>query len=149
MKIVTDNVINDLRALAKIGASGAGLTRIALSDADMAARRWLMERMSQVGLEPRLDSVGNVHGRMPGVTQAVLVGSHLDSVPGGGWLDACTRVGLDGRQPETLERERYLAYFEAHIEQEPRLDAGRAALHFAVECERALAEADGQRPPLR
>jgi N-carbamoyl-L-amino-acid hydrolase len=44
--------------------------------------------LSQAGIEPRVDAALNVFGHMPGTTGPwLLTGSHLDSVPNGGWLD--------------------------------------------------------------
>ena len=39
-----------------------------------------------------IDGIGNVYGRSPDVTQSILVGSHSDSVPNGGWLDGALGV---------------------------------------------------------
>jgi N-carbamoyl-L-amino-acid hydrolase len=35
-----------------------------------------------------------VYGQTKGVTKAVLIGSHIDSVPKGGWLDGA--LGAEG-----------------------------------------------------
>jgi len=53
--INTSRVLEDLHALRGFGATGGGLhgygvDRPALSDADMAARRWLKTRMESAGL---------------------------------------------------------------------------------------------------
>ena len=77
----------DLHALRSFGASGVtkGVVRPAFSDADIAARRWLASRFAEVGLEPRWDAAGNLFGLAEG--QSLLMGSHTDSQPEGGWLD--------------------------------------------------------------
>lgn len=65
-----------------------GLFRRALSPADMAARHWLVGEMEGLGLQTRLDPMGNVVGRWEvGSGPAVMVGSHLDTVPDGGRFD--------------------------------------------------------------
>ncbi|CAJ0995171.1 M20/M25/M40 family metallo-hydrolase [Sodalis praecaptivus] len=92
MHIDEERVLASLRRLATFGAEGRGVSRPALSAADMAARRWLAEEMAGAGLEPTLDAVGNLYGRQPNVTQALLLGSHADSVPNGGWLDGALGV---------------------------------------------------------
>lgn len=92
----------DLDALAAIGRTeDFGVSRRAFSDADMAARRWLAERIEAAGLASWMDGAGNVYGRCeppdgapsagtePG---AILIGSHVDSVPGGGTLDGALGV---------------------------------------------------------
>jgi beta-ureidopropionase / N-carbamoyl-L-amino-acid hydrolase len=87
-----DRVVSDLRALADFGKVGTGVNRPAFSDADLAARRWLMSRMQAAGLETVIDGIGNVCGRTPDAAQSILVGSHSDSVPNGGWLDGALGV---------------------------------------------------------
>ena len=70
-----------------------GINRISFSDADMAGRRWLLGRIEEAGLAPRMDAVGNVFGRWEvGAGPAVLAGSHLDTVPHGGPLDGTLGV---------------------------------------------------------
>jgi N-carbamoyl-L-amino-acid hydrolase len=87
-----DRLIADLRELAAIGKLGTGVDRVALSAADIAARRWLLGRMREAGLAAQMDRVGNVYGRYPGADRAILVGSHTDTVPKGGWLDGALGV---------------------------------------------------------
>jgi N-carbamoyl-L-amino-acid hydrolase len=48
--------------------------------------------MSDAGLDARIDGVGSVYGRCGGVERALLIGSHTDSVPRGGWLDGALGV---------------------------------------------------------
>jgi N-carbamoyl-L-amino-acid hydrolase len=73
-----------------------GVNRVSFSDADMAGRRWLMERMKEAGLAPRMDAAGNVFGRWTPAGGAdrpvVLAGSHLDTVPQGGAYDGTLGV---------------------------------------------------------
>jgi len=87
-----DRAIADLRTLARFGKAGTGVNRPALSDADLEAREWLRARMAEAGLEAAIDGLGNVFGRAPRARAAVLLGSHSDSVPNGGWLDGALGV---------------------------------------------------------
>jgi N-carbamoyl-L-amino-acid hydrolase len=67
-----------------------GLHRLALSDADRDARDQFVADLEDVGLDVRVDELGNVFGRYPGRNPdaaPVLVGSHLDSQPYGGRYD--------------------------------------------------------------
>jgi len=82
----------DLHQLRAFGASGTGkgVVRPAFSEADIAARRWLAARMAEAGLEPRWDAAGNLFGLAPG--RSLLMGSHSDSQPEGGWLDGAFGV---------------------------------------------------------
>jgi len=84
-----------LEAVNRFGAdeSGSGINRLSFSEADMQAREWLAAEMRQLGLDARLDPVGNVIGRWnTGSGPAVMLGSHLDSVPRGGNLDGVLGV---------------------------------------------------------
>ncbi|MEO0703091.1 MAG: hydantoinase/carbamoylase family amidase [Pseudomonadota bacterium] len=82
--------LSDLTALRQIGAVGCGVVRPAYSDADIAARRWLLARIADAGLTPQVDAVGNVFGLAE--TGGVLLGSHTDTQPEGGWLDGALGV---------------------------------------------------------
>ncbi len=85
----------DIEAVNEIGRIEGlpGINRISFSDADMAGRRWLMERLAEAGLEARMDAVGNVFGRWPaGDGAVVMAGSHLDTVPQGGPFDGTLGV---------------------------------------------------------
>ncbi len=87
-----DRVMSNLRILAEFGKLGTGVDRPAFTDTDLAARRWLVDQMQQAGLHTVIDGVGNVYGRSPGADRSVLIGSHTDSVPRGGWLDGALGV---------------------------------------------------------
>jgi N-carbamoyl-L-amino-acid hydrolase len=67
-----------------------GLHRLALSAADREARDRFVSDLEALGLDVRIDEVGNVFGRRPGRdpdAAPVLIGSHLDSQPYGGRFD--------------------------------------------------------------
>lgn len=81
--------------LAKIGATpDGGVTRLALSDEDKAARDLLIEWMSGAGLEIRVDDLGNISGVRPGNEDVppVYLGSHIDTVVRGGRYDGALGV---------------------------------------------------------
>lgn len=94
MKLTIDpqRAIDDLRALSKFGQLDTGVNRLSLSPEDVAARRWLLERMREAGLDAAIDEIGTVRGRTPGCEKYVAVGSHTDTVPKGGWLDGSMGV---------------------------------------------------------
>lgn len=56
----------------------------------MAARDWLASRMAEAGLEPSFDAMGNLFGLAE--EPSLLLGSHSDSQPQGGWLDGALGV---------------------------------------------------------
>jgi N-carbamoyl-L-amino-acid hydrolase len=77
----------DLDKMRSFGASGNGVVRQAFSDVDVQSRKWLADRMADAGLEVHVDAVGNVFGLPPGDGPCLLLGSHSDTQPEGGWLD--------------------------------------------------------------
>jgi N-carbamoyl-L-amino-acid hydrolase len=85
-------LLERLKTLRTFGATGTGVVRPSLSPVDMAARRWLCDQMRVAGLDARIDGVGNVLGRSPHPGKALLVGSHSDTQPQGGWLDGALGV---------------------------------------------------------
>ena len=91
-RINAGRLMADLRALARFGACGTGVDRVSFSAPDIEARQWLVERMQSAGLQARIDRVGNVAGVTPGASRAVVIGSHTDTVPRGGWLDGAMGV---------------------------------------------------------
>ncbi|WP_366653571.1 hydantoinase/carbamoylase family amidase [Fodinicurvata sp. EGI_FJ10296] len=90
--IDSDRLMADLRALAEFGKRPPGVHRPAFSAEDIAARKWLMTKLKEAGLTPEMDRLGTVIGRHPGAKRAILVGSHTDTVPNGGWLDGAMGV---------------------------------------------------------
>ncbi len=91
---------SDIEALAQIGRSpDRGISRRAFSPADMEARAWLRDRIRAADLELHEDGAANVHARLAwdGKTPSVMIGSHIDTVPGGGPLDGAlgVLVGLE------------------------------------------------------
>lgn len=93
MRINLPRLKSDFETLGKIGATPeGGVSRPSWSDADMAARRWLMDRITGAGLTARVDPAGNIFGRWQEGRPVVLVGSHLDSVPNGGRYDGALGV---------------------------------------------------------
>ena len=92
-RINGNRLISDLRELAAIGAYQTGVDRTALSAKDIEARRWLVDKLRHAGLDAAMDRVGNVLGRTLTTEKSVLIGSHTDTVPRGGWLDGALGVG--------------------------------------------------------
>ncbi|MBJ7223952.1 MULTISPECIES: Zn-dependent hydrolase [unclassified Brenneria] len=91
-KVDSELFLNDLYELRKIGAYKTGVSRPTYSAADMESRRWLMRRMTDVGLEATMDGIGNVFGRTNKPGPKVLVGSHIESQIEAGWLDGALGV---------------------------------------------------------
>lgn len=87
-----DRLLADLRQLASFGRYETGVHRPSLSPQDMAARGWLADRMAEAGLDPAIDGVGTLIGRSRNAGPALLIGSHTDTQPQGGWLDGALGV---------------------------------------------------------
>lgn len=85
--------LQSLADLREFGASGVGkgVVRPAFSQADIAARLWLMDQFRAAGLNAVMDAMGNVFG-LHSAEKSLLVGSHTDSQPEGGWLDGALGV---------------------------------------------------------
>ncbi len=87
-----------MRELARFGANAAGgIDRVAFSQADLDARAWVRGLWTEAGLDTSTDVAGNLWGRRPGTDATappLMLGSHIDSVPGGGNFDG--QVGSMG-----------------------------------------------------
>lgn len=86
-RINGDRLLADLRRMRQFGATGPGVVRPALSPVDIEARHWLAARMDEAGLDAVIDGVGTVYGRSRRPGPTLLIGSHTDTQPTGGWLD--------------------------------------------------------------
>jgi beta-ureidopropionase / N-carbamoyl-L-amino-acid hydrolase len=84
--------------LSRFGANPeGGVSRVAFSAADIAGREYIRKLMQEAGLVVRVDTAGNIIGRRDGSdpkAPAIMTGSHIDSVPGGGNYDG--DVGVIG-----------------------------------------------------
>jgi beta-ureidopropionase / N-carbamoyl-L-amino-acid hydrolase len=92
LTINPERLLSDLDHLRSFGRHGTGVARPAFSAADMEARRWLIGRMKEAGLDASIDGVGNVIGYSQNPAPTLLLGSHTDSQPTGGWLDGALGV---------------------------------------------------------
>jgi allantoate deiminase len=97
----------DIEEVARLGADDSGVSRFAWTRELAAANAWLVERLRELGLTPEIDAAGNVLGRWTeGEGSAVLVGSHLDTVPRGGRYDGALGVLAALDAVRTLKEER-------------------------------------------
>ena len=88
-------VLRTLETIAGFSIGENGITRLALSDEDLQARKYITGLMQEAGMALRTDSIGNIIGSLPGSDTAaspVMAGSHLDSVPEGGRYDGVLGV---------------------------------------------------------
>src|SRR5688572_22866706 len=86
-----DRIQQHITELSKFGTNPeGGVSRVAFSDADIAGRDYIKKLMQDAGLEVRIDTAGNILGRRAGTDSKlppIMIGSHIDSVPGGGNYD--------------------------------------------------------------
>ncbi|MGC1183832.1 MAG: Zn-dependent hydrolase [Candidatus Dormiibacterota bacterium] len=91
-----DRLWQQLMALAEFRElDQPGFTRRVFSAPYEASRAWVKERMEEVGLALRVDPVGNLLGEMPGAEPSlprIVIGSHTDTVAGGGRFDGMVGV---------------------------------------------------------
>jgi N-carbamoyl-L-amino-acid hydrolase len=87
-------VIADLRELERRTAGPRGAERVCWAEGWRRARSFLEEELlGELGLSSELDPAGNLWASLPGQNEpALALGSHLDSVPQGGWLDGALGV---------------------------------------------------------
>ncbi len=109
-------VVAQLEELRLLTADEHGAQRIAWSPVWLHARAWFEQKLAGLPIEHHYDAAGNQWITLAGASERALVlGSHLDSVPNGGWLDGCLGVltGLEilkhfareynGRPPCTIK----------------------------------------------
>jgi hydantoinase/carbamoylase family amidase len=88
-----DRVLADLRELANLTGGPDGARRVCWTDEWTKARDFLRSRLDELPVEVSIDQAGNLWADLPGEAEGfVIVGSHVDSVPAGGWLDGALGV---------------------------------------------------------
>src|SRR5215207_7826315 len=98
VKIQPDRLLADLDALAAIGDTGdGGNCRLALTDDDAGGRELVAGWMRELGLDVRVDRIGNVVATRAGADAEaglapVMTGSHIDTVRTGGRYDGTLGV---------------------------------------------------------
>ncbi len=91
---ITRDLERLLTELARFGGRpDGGVDRPAFSPVYEEANRWLIREMEAIGMTVRRDAAGNLIGRMGAEqTPAVVIGSHIDTVPAGGRFDGALGV---------------------------------------------------------
>jgi len=91
-----DRLVRSIHQLAEVGKlPNGGVCRIAFSTEDSLARQLIHTWMEEAGMTVRIDAAGNIIGRYAGNhpdAPALATGSHIDTVPVGGWYDGCLGV---------------------------------------------------------
>ena len=88
-----DRLEKRITELAQFGIQENGETeRVAFSDADLAAQKWVISELKEMGIETHIDFAGNIIGIRKGTNvskKPISFGSHIDRVPHGGNYDGC------------------------------------------------------------
>ena len=94
LKINSRRLHERINALAEISPiDGGGNCRLALTDEDKDGRDLVVAWMRELELEITIDAIGNIIGTWNvGSGQAVMSGSHIDTVRTGGRFDGCYGV---------------------------------------------------------
>ncbi len=93
--IDAERVIADLRELESRTAGPEGAQRVCWTPGWAKARDLLAELLAEIDLYHEVDQAGNAWAYLPGADEgapSLAIGSHLDSVPSGGWLDGALGV---------------------------------------------------------
>ncbi|XP_039053765.1 allantoate deiminase 2-like, partial [Hibiscus syriacus] len=89
-EILRDEAVARLNDLGKVSDADDYLERTFMSPASVRAGILIREWMEDAGLRTWMDSMGNLHGRVEGMNpsaQALLIGSHMDTVVDAGIFD--------------------------------------------------------------
>jgi N-carbamoyl-L-amino-acid hydrolase len=95
LPIDADRLWDDIMALAEITDPARPYTRRSFSPLFLEGRTWLAKRFAEAGLAVRIDTAGNLIGRLDGTDPSlgvIAVGSHSDTVPSGGRFDGIAGV---------------------------------------------------------
>ncbi|MFT8320678.1 MAG: Zn-dependent hydrolase [Bacillus sp. (in: firmicutes)] len=71
-----------------------GVTRLALSEEDCKARKYLLTSCQELGMSIKIDDMGNIYATLAGTEDKppIVMGSHLDTVKKGGRFDGVLGV---------------------------------------------------------
>ena len=93
MAVDAKAAVDLLKELRSLTADEHGAQRLAWSPMWLKARDWFQSKLKSLPVEHHLDAAGNSWTTLAGTSAKTLIlGSHLDSVPNGGWLDGCLGV---------------------------------------------------------
>jgi N-carbamoyl-L-amino-acid hydrolase len=96
LPVRADRLLADIEALAAVGDTGdGGNARLALTDDDAGGRELVVGWMRELGLDVRVDRIGNVVATRAGTEPwlaPVMTGSHIDTVRTGGRYDGTLGV---------------------------------------------------------
>jgi len=95
IRVRRERLLKTLTELSRIGRDPTGgITRTTFCEADLQARKYVIDLMHDAGLQVKMDQFANIIGIMKGPPRSpvVICGSHIDTVPNGGALDGAYGV---------------------------------------------------------
>jgi N-carbamoyl-L-amino-acid hydrolase len=93
MPVDAKAVVELLKELRALTSDENGAQRLAWSPVWLKARSWFETKLRVLPVEHHYDAAGNSWSTLAGTSEKTLIlGSHIDSVPNGGWLDGCLGV---------------------------------------------------------
>ena len=91
MRVNGDRLLADLERLRQFtDTPGEGVTRFSYGKQDQKARAYILNQAQGLGCSVETDALKNIRIKMPqnrDDQQRVVIGSHIDTVRNGGWLD--------------------------------------------------------------
>jgi len=93
MPVDAQAAVDLLKELRSLTADEHGAQRLAWSPVWLKARSWFESKLRELPVEHHYDAAGNSWSTLAGTSEkALILGSHIDCVPNGGWLDGCLGV---------------------------------------------------------
>lgn len=113
MTLQPQRTIAELQELRALTADANGAQRLCWGPIWVKARAWMAEKLKELPVEQTIDEAGNRWITLRGASEKeVWMGSHINSVPNGGWLDGCLgvlgalevlrRIASEGTPPVTI-----------------------------------------------
>ncbi len=102
LKVNFERLKDNINELAQIGRrTDGGIYRMAFTSEEYEARKWLEKKLTEIDVEVQRDGALNIIGKLHSSSNqdkpALVVGSHIDTVPNAGALDGAlgVLVGLE------------------------------------------------------
>jgi N-carbamoyl-L-amino-acid hydrolase len=93
MPVDAKAAVEMLKELRSLTSDENGAQRLAWSPVWLKARSWFESKLRELPVEHHYDAAGNSWSTLAGTSEkALILGSHIDCVPNGGWLDGCLGV---------------------------------------------------------
>ena len=156
LRIDAARVVADLRRLRELTSDERGAQRLAWTEGWSRARSYYRGLLNEIGLAPEQDEAGNLWTYIPReAPRYVAIGSHLDSVPNGGWLDGAlgvmTGVGVARAMGERTPDQAGLALVDFADEEGARFGRslfGSSAVSGSLDADGLTSLMDGDGQPL-